>query len=148
MHSLAVAIDNIQVLHVMVRGDKFNIRHTIYQRHWLPDQKWAYSYHPVPEGFWERSNYFPRKTALVIWICQQIGIITSWMFMKCTNHLCSLLTTGKMCLCRVMNIARRRPPKDELDNANPVRNDETGLWQCPFCLQDDFPELSEVSLSS
>ena len=53
--------------------------------------------------------------------------------------------TGKMCLCRVMNIARRRPPKDELDNANPVRNDETGLWQCPFCLQDDFPELSEVS---
>ena len=23
-------------------------------------------------------------------------------------------------------------------------NDETGLWQCPFCQQDNFPELSEV----
>ena len=28
--------------------------------------------------------------------------------------------------------------------ANPVRNEETGLWQCPFCLRDSFPELSEV----
>ncbi|KAG7266432.1 hypothetical protein CRUP_030655 [Coryphaenoides rupestris] len=25
-----------------------------------------------------------------------------------------------------------------------IRNDETGLWQCPFCHQDNFPELSEV----
>uniref|UniRef100_A0A673HB82 Transcription elongation factor SPT6-like n=1 Tax=Sinocyclocheilus rhinocerous TaxID=307959 RepID=A0A673HB82_9TELE len=25
-----------------------------------------------------------------------------------------------------------------------IRNDETGLWQCPFCQQDNFPELSEV----
>lgn len=31
-----------------------------------------------------------------------------------------------------------------MDQANPVRNDETGLWQCPFCLQKDFPELSDV----
>lgn len=25
-----------------------------------------------------------------------------------------------------------------------MKNDETGLWQCPFCLKNDFPELSEV----
>lgn len=42
-------------------------------------------------------------------------------------------------------ISHRKPEKDQLDHANPVRNDETGLWQCPFCLKNDFPELSEVS---
>ena len=31
-----------------------------------------------------------------------------------------------------------------LTQANLVRNDETGLWQCPFCLRDLFPKLSEV----
>jgi transcription elongation factor SPT6 len=25
-----------------------------------------------------------------------------------------------------------------------VKNDETGLWQCPFCLKNDFSELSDV----
>lgn len=43
-----------------------------------------------------------------------------------------------------LGIARRKPKSDQLDQANPVRNDETGLWQCPFCLQKDFPELSDV----
>ncbi|XP_066596477.1 transcription elongation factor SPT6-like [Prorops nasuta] len=28
--------------------------------------------------------------------------------------------------------------------ANPVRNEDTGLWQCPFCLKNGFPEFSEV----
>ena len=41
-------------------------------------------------------------------------------------------------------IQHRKPQHDQLDQANPVRNDETGLWQCPFCLKNDFPELSEV----
>ena len=41
-------------------------------------------------------------------------------------------------------IARKRPQGEQLDEANPVRNEETGLWQCPFCQKKDFPELSEV----
>ena len=41
-------------------------------------------------------------------------------------------------------ISRKKPKTEQLDQANPVRKDETGLWQCPFCLQNDFPELSEV----
>ncbi|XP_068086670.1 transcription elongation factor SPT6 [Anabrus simplex] len=51
---------------------------------------------------------------------------------------------GKMVLATVIGITRRKPQGDQLDQANPVRNDETGLWQCPFCLKNDFPELSEV----
>ena len=52
---------------------------------------------------------------------------------------------GKLVMCRVYGIAYKRPQGEQLDQANPVRNEETGLWQCPFCLKNDFPELSEVS---
>ena len=55
-----------------------------------------------------------------------------------------IVIPGKLITCRVIGTARRRPNRDQLDQANPVRNDKTGLWQCPFCQKDDFPELSEV----
>ncbi|OWF42541.1 Transcription elongation factor SPT6 [Mizuhopecten yessoensis] len=51
---------------------------------------------------------------------------------------------GKLILTTVAGIAHRRPRGDQLDQANPVRDQETGLWKCPFCNKDDFPELSEV----
>ena len=46
-------------------------------------------------------------------------------------------------LCRVIGIAHKKPEHDKFDDANPVRNDDTGLWECPFCHKGDFPELSE-----
>ncbi|XP_026576952.1 transcription elongation factor SPT6 [Pseudonaja textilis] len=49
---------------------------------------------------------------------------------------------GKLIICNVTGIAHRRPQGESYDQA--IRNDETGLWQCPFCQQDNFPELSEV----
>ncbi|XP_018496136.1 LOW QUALITY PROTEIN: transcription elongation factor SPT6-like, partial [Galendromus occidentalis] len=51
---------------------------------------------------------------------------------------------GKLVTCQVSGIARKKPQGEQLDQANPIRNDESGLWQCPFCLKNDFPELSEV----
>ncbi|XP_012233466.2 transcription elongation factor SPT6 isoform X2 [Linepithema humile] len=51
---------------------------------------------------------------------------------------------GKLVLATVVGIGHRKPQGEQLDQANPVRNEETGLWQCPFCLKNDFPELSEV----
>ncbi|CAH2250199.1 transcription elongation factor SPT6 [Pararge aegeria] len=51
---------------------------------------------------------------------------------------------GKMVLATVIGITHRRPEREKLDQANPVRNAETGLWECPFCRKNDFPELSEV----
>ena len=54
---------------------------------------------------------------------------------------------GKLILCRVSGFAHKRPKGDQLDQADPVRNDDTGLWQCPFCLKSDLPELSEVGHS-
>ena len=51
---------------------------------------------------------------------------------------------GKLVMGRVVRVARKKPTPEQLDQANPVRNDETGLWKCPFCNKSDFPELSEV----
>ncbi|XP_066596697.1 transcription elongation factor SPT6 isoform X2 [Prorops nasuta] len=51
---------------------------------------------------------------------------------------------GKLVLATVVGISHRKPQGEQLDQANPVRNEDTGLWQCPFCLKNDFPELSEV----
>lgn len=51
-----------------------------------------------------------------------------------------------MILATVIGIARKKPQNDQLDKANPVRNDETGLWQCPFCFKNDFLELSDVCI--
>lgn len=51
---------------------------------------------------------------------------------------------GKMVLAKVIGIVHKKPQGEQLDNANPDRNPETGLWQCPFCLKNDFPELAEV----
>ncbi|MCL4132324.1 UNVERIFIED_CONTAM: hypothetical protein GTU68_012793, partial [Idotea baltica] len=51
---------------------------------------------------------------------------------------------GKLLQVRVVDFIHRKPRGEQLDNANPVRNEESGLWQCPFCLKNDFPELSEV----
>ncbi|XP_044574909.1 transcription elongation factor SPT6 isoform X1 [Cotesia glomerata] len=51
---------------------------------------------------------------------------------------------GKLMSAVVVGISHKKPQGEQLDQANPVRNDESGLWQCPFCLKNDFPELSEV----
>lgn len=52
---------------------------------------------------------------------------------------------GKLITSIVTGIAHRRPQGESYDQA--IRNDSTGLWQCPFCQQDNFPELSEVLLT-
>uniref|UniRef100_A0A9L0RLX3 Transcription elongation factor SPT6 n=1 Tax=Equus caballus TaxID=9796 RepID=A0A9L0RLX3_HORSE len=59
-----------------------------------------------------------------------------------TKQQCQQNEAGKLIICNVTGIAHRRPQGESYDQA--IRNDETGLWQCPFCQQDNFPELSEV----
>ena len=51
---------------------------------------------------------------------------------------------GKLVTATVTGFQHRKPKPEELDRASPVRNEETGLWQCPFCFKNDFPDLSEV----
>ena len=51
---------------------------------------------------------------------------------------------GKLCLVAVNKCLYRKPDNEELDKAAPVRVADGEQWQCPFCGQDDFPELTEV----
>ncbi|GFR31977.1 transcription elongation factor SPT6 [Trichonephila clavata] len=66
------------------------------------------------------------------------------VFNMLTKEVPETFYIGKLVLVAVVGIARRKARKDLLENANPIRNEETGLWQCPFCLKKDFPELSDV----
>ena len=47
-------------------------------------------------------------------------------------------------MCRVVGIARKRPAKDDLDKANPIKDDNTLTWTCPFCKRNDFDEIGKV----
>lgn len=71
-------------------------------------------------------------------------VSTEELFDCLTKETLESFYVGKMILATVVGISHRKPQGEQLDQANPVRNDETGLWQCPFCLKNDFPELSEV----
>ena len=51
---------------------------------------------------------------------------------------------GKLVMAVVTGFQHRKPKKEDLDVANPNRNDETGLWMCPFCRQNDFPDMADV----
>ena len=51
---------------------------------------------------------------------------------------------GKLCLVSVIRCQYKKPESEELDKAAPVRKGDGEQWQCPFCGQDDFPELTEV----
>lgn len=51
---------------------------------------------------------------------------------------------GKLVMAVVTGFQHRKPKREELDRANPNRNEETGLWQCPFCRQNDFHDLADV----
>ncbi|KAK2711056.1 hypothetical protein QYM36_012282 [Artemia franciscana] len=55
-----------------------------------------------------------------------------------------ILHRGKLVQVILTNFTRRKPQRKHLDHAKPVRNEETGLWQCPFCSKNDYPDLSEV----
>ncbi|XP_071770742.1 transcription elongation factor SPT6-like [Centroberyx gerrardi] len=70
------------------------------------------------------------------------GPNTEEIFNLLTKETPETFYIGKLVTSVVTGIAHRRPQGESYDQA--IRNDETGLWQCPFCHQDNFPELSEV----
>ena len=55
------------------------------------------------------------------------------------------LYEGKLITCTVVAIVRRKPSRELLDRAQPIQNEMTSFWQCPFCLQDDFHDIGLVS---
>lgn len=66
------------------------------------------------------------------------------VFNMLTKEVPETFYIGKLVLVFVTGFARRKPKAEQLENANPIRIDNSNLWECPFCHQNDFPELSEV----
>ncbi len=69
---------------------------------------------------------------------------TEEIFNMMTKETPKTFYVGKLVEARVSGFAYKRPQSDELDKAAPQRKGEENMWQCPFCGQDDFPELTEV----
>ena len=65
-------------------------------------------------------------------------------FYALTKETADTFHGGKLVMCRVVGIARRRPDKEQLDEANPVKDENTCLWICSFCKRCDFNELNQV----
>jgi transcription elongation factor SPT6 len=51
---------------------------------------------------------------------------------------------GKLMMARVTGFYYVLPKPEEMDCAQPQKNDLTGMFVCQFCGRDDFPELTEV----
>ncbi|KRZ60152.1 Transcription elongation factor SPT6, partial [Trichinella nativa] len=51
---------------------------------------------------------------------------------------------GKLIMAKVLNVVYKRPSPNMFEEARPVKDSTTNLWQCPICFKDDFPELGEV----
>ena len=54
------------------------------------------------------------------------------------------LYVGKLVMARITGIARKRPNKEQLDEANPLKDEHTCMWVCSFCQRGDFNDLSKV----
>lgn len=72
------------------------------------------------------------------------GLTSEERFRILTGETQQSLFYGKLITCLVTGFAFKKASREELDSANPTRNDDTNLWKCPFCLKDSFLDLSEV----
>lgn len=66
------------------------------------------------------------------------------LFDMLTKESAETFYVGKMLSATVSGISHKKPSSEQLDGANPARSEENGMWQCPFCAKNDFPELSDV----
>ncbi|BHF60733.1 Transcription elongation factor SPT6 [Sparganum proliferum] len=66
------------------------------------------------------------------------------IFSLTTHETPETLHVGRLVECQVLGVATRKPRPEQLDKANPTKNELTGLWMCPFCKQDDFQKLDEM----
>ncbi|KER25873.1 hypothetical protein T265_06784 [Opisthorchis viverrini] len=66
------------------------------------------------------------------------------IFSMVTHETPETFHVGRLIECRVVAVATRRPRPEQLDNANPTKNETNGLWMCPFCRQDNFQFLNNV----
>lgn len=75
---------------------------------------------------------------------QYVAPVNEDLFNMLTKETPETLYPGKLTTATVVGVSHKKPQGEQLDNAIPVRNEDTGMWQCAFCMKNDFPDLSEV----
>lgn len=70
------------------------------------------------------------------------------IFSMITHETPETMHKGSIVECQVIDVVSRRPTQEQIDSANPVKDNETGLWTCPFCRCEGMANLSDVSLCS
>lgn len=73
-----------------------------------------------------------------------VSLTAEEKFILLTGETPDSLYEGKLIVCTVVGIVRRKPTKEVLERANSIKNEATGYWSCPFCLKSDFRDLSMV----
>ncbi|CAG5108685.1 Similar to Spt6: Transcription elongation factor SPT6 (Drosophila melanogaster) [Cotesia congregata] len=66
------------------------------------------------------------------------------LFTMLTKESAETFYVGKLINATVIGFRFKKPDTEQRDQTNPVKNDETELWECPFCTKNDFPELADV----
>ncbi|CAL8073118.1 unnamed protein product [Orchesella dallaii] len=68
------------------------------------------------------------------------------LFNMLTKETPDTLYIGKLITATVTGIIYKKPQGDQLDNVQPYKNVETGMWECPFpcCFRKDFRELQQL----
>lgn len=69
------------------------------------------------------------------------------MFTLLTGETQEGLYEGRLFTCTVVGIVRRKPPREVLEWANPIQDEYSRMWKCPFCLKDDFRDIGLVRLT-
>lgn len=54
------------------------------------------------------------------------------------------ISRGKLVTCQVVGIERKKPTQEMLSNAEMDRNEQTGMWICPFCKRADYAQVNHV----
>ncbi|KAM3183126.1 hypothetical protein ACTXT7_010963 [Hymenolepis weldensis] len=66
------------------------------------------------------------------------------IFSMITHETPETMHKGSLVECQVICLASRKPTQEQIDNANPIKNNETGLWTCPFCRKEGFAQFGDM----
>lgn len=61
-----------------------------------------------------------------------------------TGETAETLYEGRLFTCTVVGFVKRKPLREVLERSNPVQDEHTRLWKCPFCLKNDFRDIGLV----
>lgn len=72
------------------------------------------------------------------------GLTNEELFFILSGECADTFGVGTVAEFTVAKFVHKKPATNELDDAKPKRNEQTGYFICPFCLVDNFAELNDI----